>query len=79
MMAGAVLTPPVIHYHLVLDRAIIIEPSKESCGVPVRVRTLPLSIRPDQVGLVAVNKVVQLWHCFRADKMLSFETIFLVE
>lgn len=36
-----------------LDRAIIIEPSKESCGVPVRVRTLPLPIRPDQVGLVA--------------------------
>lgn len=29
---GAVLTPPVIHYHLILDRAFIVEPSKELRG-----------------------------------------------
>jgi hypothetical protein len=36
-----------------LDRAVIVEPRKKICGVPVSIRTFPVPIRPDHIRLVS--------------------------
>ena len=41
---------------------VIVEPGQELCGVPVARVPIPVSIRPDEVRLVASDQVIQLRH-----------------
>lgn len=41
---------------------VIVEPGQELCGVPVAGVPIPVTIRPDEVRLVASDQVIQLRH-----------------
>ena len=42
---------------------VIIEPGQEAGGVPVGSWCLPVPVRPDDLRLILVHQLIQLWHC----------------
>lgn len=60
VLARSAATPSVVHNHCILDGTLVIQPRQELGGLPVSVGSLPIPVRPQNVGLVGVDEFVHL-------------------
>ena len=67
----SITSPSVIWNYNIFDGTFIVKPSKKFCRFPVSVRTLPISIRPQNFRFICTDKFFHFWYDFWIDKVRS--------
>ncbi len=60
VLAAGSVRPAVVDYDLLPDGRVVVQPGQEAGGVPVLLGALG-AVRPHQVRLIGVDKLVKLW------------------
>lgn len=62
---------PIIRDYRPLDRTVIVQPLQEERAVPVLTGGFPVPIRPDDVGVVPIYQLIELWARLKPYKILQ--------
>ena len=64
--AARILTPAVVYDDSILDLRIVVKPREKTGRTVLVARIIPFTVRPDDVGLVAVGEILKLGEVYEA-------------